>query len=167
VVRGAALDTKQAQVAIRHVPDQPGMAAKIFQLLAANGVSVDMIIQSQRCRLVKGQPTRDIAFTVALDDARVAKSLVEAASANLGLGEVMVDEAIAKVSVVGIGMIEAPGVAARMFKALADQGINLQMIATSEIKISCVVAESEGVKALRAVHQAFGLAGIKPVVVPV
>jgi aspartate kinase len=167
VVRGAALDTKQAQLAIRHVPDQPGMAAKIFQLLAANGVSVDMIIQSQRCRLVKGQPTRDIAFTVALDDARVAKSLVEAASADLGLGEVMVDKAIAKVSVVGIGMIEAPGVAARMFKALADQGINLQMIATSEIKISCVVAESEGVKALRAVHQAFGLAGIKPVVVPI
>ncbi len=167
VVRGAALDTKQAQVAIRHVPDQPGMAAKIFQLLAANGVSVDMIIQSQRCRLVNGQPTRDIAFTVALDDARTARALVEAAAAELGCGEVWVDEAIAKVSVVGIGMIEAPGVAARMFKALADQGINLQMIATSEIKISCVVAESEGVKALQAVHQAFGLAGTKPVVVPV
>ncbi|HIK46524.1 MAG TPA: ACT domain-containing protein, partial [Leptolyngbyaceae cyanobacterium M65_K2018_010] len=166
VVRGAALDTKQAQVAIRQVPDQPGMAAKIFQLLANHGVSVDMIIQSQRCRLVQGQPTRDIAFTVALADARLAQALVEEAAAELGWGEVVVNAAIAKVSVVGIGMIDSPGVAARMFKALSEQGINLQMIATSEIKISCVVAESEGIKALQAVHRAFGLAGTKPVVVP-
>jgi len=165
-VRGAALDTKQARVAIRHVPDKPGMAAKIFQLLATHGVSVDMIIQSQRCRLVKGQATRDIAFTVAQGDALTAKAVVEAAAAELGLGDVAVDEAIAKVSVVGAGMIYAPGVAARMFKALSEQGINLQMIATSEIKISCVVAETEGVKALRAVHNAFGLAGLERTVVP-
>ena len=165
-VRGAALDTKQARVAIRHVPDKPGMAAKIFQLLATHGVSVDMIIQSQRCRLVKGQATRDIAFTVAQGDAPTAKAVVEAAAAELGLGDVAVDEAIAKVSVVGTGMIYAPGVAARMFKALSEQGINLQMIATSEIKISCVVAETEGVKALRAVHNAFGLAGLERTVVP-
>jgi aspartate kinase len=165
-VRGAALDTKQARVAIRHVPDKPGMAAKIFQLLATHGVSVDMIIQSQRCRLVKGLATRDIAFTVAQGDALTAKAVVEAAAAELGLGDVAVDEAIAKVSVVGTGMIYAPGVAARMFKALSEQGINLQMIATSEIKISCVVAETEGVKALRAVHNAFGLAGLERTVVP-
>ncbi|PZO40419.1 MAG: aspartate kinase [Shackletoniella antarctica] len=165
-VRGAALDTKQARVAIRHVPDKPGMAAKIFQLLATHGVSVDMIIQSQRCRLVKGQATRDIAFTVAQGDALTAKAVVEAAAAELGLGDVAVDEAIAKVSVVGTGMIYAPGVAARMFKALSEQGINLQMIATSEIKISCVVSETEGVKALRAVHNAFGLAGLERTVVP-
>jgi aspartate kinase len=166
VVRGAALDTKQAQVAIRHVPDQPGMAAQIFQLLASNGVSVDMIIQSQRCRLVNGHPTRDIAFTVAQADARLARELMEQAAQELGFGEVVVNEAIAKVSVVGIGMIYAPGVAARMFKALSEQGINLQMIATSEIKISCVVDESEGVKALQAIHSVFGLAGTKAVVVP-
>ncbi|TVQ07914.1 MAG: aspartate kinase [Leptolyngbya sp. DLM2.Bin27] len=166
VVRGAALDTKQARVAIRHVPDQPGMAAHIFQLLATHGVSVDMIIQSQRCRLVNGQATRDIAFTVAQADAPTAKVVVEAAAAELGLGEVTVDDAIAKVSVVGTGMIYAPGVAARMFKALSEQGINLQMIATSEIKISCVVAEAESVKALRAVHNAFGLAGLERTVVP-
>ncbi|MGF1517699.1 MAG: aspartate kinase [Nodosilinea sp.] len=165
-VRGAALDTKQARVAIRHVPDRPGMAAKIFQLLATHRVSVDMIIQSQRCRLIKGQATRDIAFTVAQGDAPTAKALVEAAAAELGLGDVAVDEAIAKVSVVGTGMIYAPGVAARMFKALSAQGINLQMIATSEIKISCVVAETEGVEALRAVHNAFGLAGLERTVVP-
>jgi aspartate kinase len=165
-VRGAALDLKQARVAIRHVPDRPGMAAKIFQLLASNGISVDMIIQSQRCRLVNGQASRDIAFTVAQGDASAAKTVVEQAASELGLGEVVVDDAIAKVSVVGIGMIYAPGVAARMFKALAEEGINLQMIATSEIKISCVVHETEGVKALQAVHSAFGLSGAKTVVVP-
>jgi aspartate kinase len=165
-VRGAALDLKQARVAIRHVPDRPGMAAKIFQLLASNGISVDMIIQSQRCRLVNGQASRDIAFTVAQGDANAAKTVVEQAASELGLGEVVVDDAIAKVSVVGIGMIYAPGVAARMFKALAEEGINLQMIATSEIKISCVVHETEGVKALQAVHSAFGLSGAKTVVVP-
>ncbi|MBW4463119.1 MAG: aspartate kinase [Nodosilinea sp. WJT8-NPBG4] len=166
VVRGAALDTKQARVAIRHVPDRPGMAAYIFQLLATHGVSVDMIIQSQRCRLVQGHASRDIAFTVAQGDAQTAKIVVESAAAELGLGDVAVDEAIAKVSVVGTGMIYAPGVAARMFKALSEQGINLQMIATSEIKISCVVAEDEGVTALRAVHNAFGLAGLERTVVP-
>jgi aspartate kinase len=165
-VRGCALDLKQAQVAIRHVPDKPGMAARIFQLLADQGVSVDMIIQSQRCRLVNGQPTRDIAFTVAQADADTAKALVEAAAADLGFGAVGVNDAIAKVSVVGTGMIDSPGVAAHMFKALSNQGINLQMIATSEIKISCVVAQDEGVKALQAVHSAFGLAGKEAVVVP-
>jgi aspartate kinase len=167
VVRGAALDTQQAQIAIRHVPDRPGMAARIFQLLATHGVSVDMIIQSQRCRLVRGQATRDIAFTVAQADAPTAKAVVEAAAAELDLGDVAVDDAVAKISVVGTGMIYAPGVAARMFKALSEQGINLKMIATSEIKISCVVAEDEGITALRAVHNAFGLAGLTRTVVHV
>ena len=167
VVRGAALDTQQAQIAIRHVPDRPGMAARIFQLLATHGVSVDMIIQSQRCRLVRGQATRDIAFTVAQADAPTAKAVVEAAAAELDLGDVAVDDAVAKISVVGTGMIYAPGVAARMFKALSEQGINLKMIATSEIKISCVVAEDEGITALRAVHNAFGLAGLMRTVVHV
>lgn len=158
-VRGAALDLKQARVALRRVPDQPGMAAQVFQMLADQSISVDMIIQSQRCRLVDNQATRDIAFTVAQGDAAAARQVVESAAAELGWGEVVVDEDIAKVSVVGVGMIHAPGVAARMFTALSEQGINLQMIATSEIKISCVVAEAEGVQALQAVHQAFGLAG--------
>jgi len=166
LVRGVALDTKQAQVAIRHVPDQPGMAARIFQGLADQGVSVDMIIQSQRCRLIKGQPTRDIAFTVGLADAPAAQTLVQGLAQQLGCGQVVVDRAVAKVSVVGMGMIDHPGVAARMFQALSDQGINLQMIATSEIKISCVVAEADGVRALQAVHSAFDLAGTEVVVMP-
>jgi aspartate kinase len=166
LVRGVALDVKQAQVAIRHVPDQPGMAARIFQGLADHGVSVDMIIQSQRCRLINGQPTRDIAFTVSLADAPMAQTLVEAMAQQLGCGQVLVDQAVAKVSVVGMGMIDHPGVAARMFQALSDQGINLQMIATSEIKISCVVAEADGVRALQAVHSAFDLAGTEAMVMP-
>lgn len=162
-VRGAVLDQKQAQVAIRHIPDKPGMAARLFQLLAEAGISVDMIIQSQRCRWVNGSKTRDIAFTVGQAAAAAAKTVVESASAELGCGEVLVDTAIAKISVVGMGMIDAPGVAARMFDALAEHTINIQMIATSEIKISCLVAEADGVKALQVVHNAFGLCGTEPV----
>ena len=163
-VRGAALDLNQAQLAIRFVPDRPGMAAKIFRLLATHNISVDMIIQSQRCRLVDGVATRDIAFTVAQADAEAAKAALQAA-VELGCGAVTVNGAIAKVSVVGMGMIGRPGVAARMFAALAQENINIQMIATSEIKISCVVSEAEGVHALQAIHHAFGLAGSQRVVV--
>ncbi|MBE9181939.1 aspartate kinase [Oculatella sp. LEGE 06141] len=165
-VRGAALDRQQARIAIRYVPDRPGMAARIFKLLADHVISVDMIIQSQRCRLVNGVPTRDIAFTVAQVDAANAQSVLQQAIPDLGYGEITVDEAIAKVSIVGTGMIGRPGIAARMFEALAKQQINIQMIATSEIKISCVVAEDEGIKALQAVHAAFGLAGNQQIQVP-
>ncbi|MCY7277226.1 MAG: aspartate kinase [Phormidesmis sp. CAN_BIN44] len=162
-VRGVALDLKQAQLAIRHVPDRPGMAAKIFQLLADNNVSVDMIIQSQRCRVLDGVMTRDIAFTVAQMDAEVARTVLETAAPELGCGEIVVDMAIAKVSIVGSEMVGQPGVAARMFNALYKQKINIQMIATSEIKVSCVVAEDQGVMALRAIHHAFGLAGAQTI----
>jgi aspartate kinase len=165
-VRGAALDRNQARLAVRCVPDRPGMAAQIFSRLAHHGVSVDMIIQSQRCRLLQGTATRDIAFTVAQGDAMTAQTVLEAARAELGYGDVLVDAAIAKVSVVGMGMVHRPGVAAKMFQALAQQQINIQMIATSEIKISCVVSETEGVQALQAVHAAFGLSGSQRIQVP-
>jgi aspartate kinase len=158
-VRGVALDLKQARVAIRAVPDRPGMAAQIFELLATHNISVDMIIQSQRCRVVHGAMTRDIAFTVAQMDAAAARQVLEQAATDLGCGEVVVDSAIAKVSIVGSGMVGQPGVASRMFEALHQQGINIQMIATSEIKVSCVVAEDQGVMALQTIHAAFELAG--------
>lgn len=158
-VRGVALDLEQAQLAIRNVPDRPGMAAHIFQVLAKRNISVDMIIQSQRSRQVEGQITRDIAFTVAEGDLEVAKGLLQDLSRNLGCGEVASDSAIAKVSIVGIGMLGQPGVAAQMFMALAQQKINIQMIATSEIRVSCVVAQGDGSTALQAIHQAFGLEG--------
>lgn len=165
-VRGAALDRGQARLAIRHVTDEPGMAAKVFQMLADRGISVDMIIQSQRCRLLNGKKTRDIAFTVAQDNADLAQEVLHSVSADLGGDEIIVDKNIAKVSVVGIGMLHQPGVAAQMFKALAERRINIQMIATSEIKVSCVVSEAEGVEALQTVHAAFGLAGTQRVEVP-
>jgi len=165
-VRGVALDLNQAQLAIRHVPDRPGMAAKIFHLLAERGISVDMIIQSQRCRLKNGIANRDIAFTVVRMDVEAAQRAFQEAAAELGCGDIMVDRAIAKVSIVGTGMIGHPGIAARMFAALEQEKINIQMIATSEIRVSCVVAEEEGIPALKAIHAAFGLAGNEQVESP-
>ncbi|WP_299406309.1 aspartate kinase [Acaryochloris sp. IP29b_bin.148] len=156
-VRGVALDLEQAQLAIRNVPDRPGMAAHIFQTLAQRNISVDMIIQSQRSRQVDGQLTRDIAFTVAAMDLEVAKELLQDLSRTLGCGDVASDSAIAKISIVGISMMGQPGVAAHMFTALAQQNINIQMIATSEIRVSCVVAQSDGATALQAIHKAFQL----------
>ncbi len=165
-VRGVALDMNQARIAIRQVQDRPGTSAKVFGLLAEKNISVDMIIQSQRCRVVNGVPMRDIAFTVARMDAEEAQQMLQQAAVEYGWGEVVLDKAIAKVSIVGAGMIGQPGVAAQMFTALAQQQINIQMITTSEIKISCVVAQEEGVKALQAIHAAFGLAGNEKFVIP-
>ncbi|HEY9633613.1 MAG TPA: aspartate kinase [Coleofasciculaceae cyanobacterium] len=165
-VRGVALDLNQARLAIRHIPDRPGMAAQLFGILAEENISVDMIIQSQRCRVVDGLPTRDIAFTVSQADAEAARLVLQQASSTLGCGEILVDPDIAKVSIVGAGMVGQPGIAARMFEALAQHQINIQMITTSEIKISCVVAQEHGVTALQAIHKAFGLAGSKKIQVP-
>lgn len=166
LVRGVALDMKQARLGIRRVPDVPGMAEKIFGTLARNNISVDMIIQSQRCHVIKGIPTRDIAFTVARVDAQAAQELLQKATAECGWGEVVLDMEIAKVSIVGAGMVGQPGVAAKMFESLSEEKINIQMITTSEIKISCVVAEEQGVKALKAIHTVFELDGEKEFVVP-
>ncbi len=165
-VRGVALDREQAQLAIRHVPDRPGMAARIFTLLAEAQVSVDMIIQSQRCRRVNGIDTRDIAFTVARDDADRAQAALADLVEKMGCALLEINRTVTKVSVVGAGMVAAPGVAARMFKALATAKINIQMIATSEIKISCLVDENLAIEALKAVHQAFALEGSEIVEVP-
>ena len=165
-VRGVALDMNQARLAIRQVPDRPGMAARLFGLLAQHNVSVDMIIQSQRCRIVDGIPRRDIAFTVSQMDGESTQKMLTQVAGELEWGEVVLDNAIAKVSIVGAGMVGQPGIAAKMFDALAENQINIQMIATSEIKISCVVAQEDGVKALQVIHSAFGLAGTEKFVVP-
>lgn len=165
-VRGVALDLNQARLAIRQVSDRPGTAAKLFGLLADHNISVDTIIQSQRCRIIDGVPKRDIACTVAQIDAEAARKTLEQAAGDFGWGEIIVDSAIAKVSIVGAGMQGHPGVAAQMFEALAQHNINIQMIATSEIKISCVVPQAEGVTALKAIHAAFGLAGTGIIQVP-
>ncbi|MTJ11738.1 aspartate kinase [Anabaena sp. UHCC 0187] len=166
-VRGVALDMNQARIAIRQLADHPGIAAKLFGFLAEHNISVDMIIQSQRCRIVDGVPRRDIAFTVARMDAENAQQKLQQVAAEFDWGEVVLDRAIAKVSIVGSGMVGQPGIAAKMFTALAQNQINIQMIATSEIKISCVVTQDEGVKALQVIHSAFDLAGTEKFVVPV
>ncbi len=163
-VRGVALDLKQARLAVLNVPDRPGMAAHLFGLLADKNISVDMIIQSQRTRLIKGVTTRDIACTIAQADAYEAKQILEAA--YLECGDIIVDEAIAKVSIVGSGMINQPGIASKMFQALASAGINIQMITTSEIRVSCLVPQEQGVVALQTIHQAFELAGQQAIAVP-
>ncbi len=165
-VRGVALDRNQARLAILSVPDRPGIAAQIFGLLAQHQIGVDIIIQSQRCRVINGVLTRDIAFTVAQSHVEVARLALAELRSEWGYSEIVVRRAIAKVSAVGIGMVKHPCVAAQMFAALAAQQINIEMIATSEIKISCVVAEAEGVKALQAIHATFGLAGGQKIMVP-
>lgn len=156
-VRGVALDTNQTQIAIRHVPDYPGRAAKIFGQLAEEGISVDMIIQSQRSRLINQVPSRDIAFTVSKSDTEMTRETLEKLVPEIGAQDILVEEDIAKVSLVGAGMVGTPGVAAKMFNALAQEKINIQMITTSEIKISCVVAKSQGENALRVIHKVFDL----------
>ena len=165
-VRGVALDLNQAQVAIRYVPDRPGMAACIFEAMADHNISVDMIIQSQRCRIIDGIPKRDIAFTISQGDAKTTEETLKQLAIQYDFGEVIVNTDIAKVSIVGSGMDGQPGVAAKFFEALAKEQINIQMIATSEIKISCVVPQTEGQKALKVVHDAFELAGQEKVTVP-
>ncbi|AOW98925.1 aspartate kinase [Moorena producens PAL-8-15-08-1] len=165
-VRGVALDIKQARLAIREIPDRPGMAAKIFGTLAEQNISIDMIIQSQRCRIINGIATRDLAFTVPQAEAEMAQKALQQIAPVIGCSEILLDADIAKVSIVGAGMIDQPGIAAQMFAALAEEQINIQMIATSEIKISCVVAQDQGVRALQAIHKAFGLAGSQKIQVP-
>jgi aspartate kinase len=125
-----------------------------------------MIIQSQRCRIINQQPTRDIAFIIAQSDVHTAQTVLEKLAQQMGSQEVVVNPDIAKVSIVGSGMAGQPGVAAKFFNALAKEGINIEMIATSEIKISCVVPKSEGVRAVKVVHDAFELAGLERVQVP-
>jgi aspartate kinase len=165
-VRGVALDLKQARLAIRNVTDRPGMAAHIFQKLAAANISVDMIIQSQRSRSIHGMMTRDIAFTVPQIDLATAQILLKEICQDLDGAEVTADSEIAKVSIVGMGMLGRPGVAAQMFEALAHNNINIQMIATSEIRVSCVVAKEQGVRALQSIHQSFDLGQLQKVEIP-
>jgi aspartate kinase len=155
-VRGVALDLKQSRLGLRKVPDRPGTAAHLFGRLAEAGVIVDTIIQSQRS-YHNGLPSNDIAFTVPQDQARAAEAVCCQVAEELQAAGVETDHDIAKVSIVGAGMETYPGVAARFFAALADAGINIEMIGTSEIKVSCVVRREQGIRALQAVHRAFEL----------
>ncbi|KAF0134961.1 MAG: aspartate kinase [Candidatus Saganbacteria bacterium] len=152
-VRGIALDENIAKIGILKVPDKPGTASKIFGALADEKINVDMIIQS-----IHSQGTQaDMAFTVDTPDLKKAVEIAKRVAKELGAAEVISDPDVAKVSLVGIGMVSQPGTASKMFKALSESKINIQMISTSEIKISCVVKFEEGKKAVQVLHKAFGL----------
>jgi aspartate kinase len=151
-VRGAALVRDLAKVTIRGVPDKPGVAARIFHAIAAANIVVDDIIQNTSL-----EGSTDVSFTVAAGELRAVLDTARQLVRDLEAREVVADDQVSKVSIVGVGMRSHTGVAERMFKALADAGINIQMISTSEIKISCIIARASAEKALRVVHDAFEL----------
>lgn len=154
-VAGVAADLSQARIVVCDVPDKPGVAAKLFTKLAKENISVDMIIQSYARKVSN---TNDIAFTVDMADLTKTETTLNALKEEIGLtGDIQVNDNIAKVSIVGAGMIDRPGVASTMFETLAQQGINIRMISTSEIKISCLVDKEDAQKAVKALHEVFEL----------
>lgn len=156
---GVALDRDQVQVSVRRVPDRPGVAAAICRALADAGISLDAIVQSERTHGGPEDRRRDMSFTLRRDDRPGAERALAPILRQWDGAGFEEGPAIARVSAVGAGMACTAGTAARMFRSLADAGINISLIATSEIRTSCVVAEADGVRALQAVHQAFGLGG--------
>ena len=153
-VAGVAADLSQARIVVCDVPDKPGSAASIFSKLAKENISVDMIIQSYARKISN---TNDIAFTIDKSDLPKTIATLEKMKNDLNCGEIKVDDNIAKVSIVGAGMIDRPGIASTMFETLAQQNINIRMISTSEIKISCLVDKENAQKAVKALHEVFEL----------
>jgi aspartate kinase len=152
LISGAALDTEEAKVTIDDVPDRPGVAATIFKAIAAEGINVDMIVQN-----VSHHGATDMSFTAPLADLPRLQDVLSGLTGDIGAERFTVDDAIAKVTLVGAGMKSHPGVAADMFDALAAEGINIEMISTSPIRVSCVIRREDANRALRAVHTRFGL----------
>jgi aspartate kinase len=152
VVAGVAYDKNEARVVVVGVQDRPGVSADLFGQIAEKNIAVDMIIQN-----VSENARADVMFTVAKTDLARAKSVIEEIAKGLGAREVRYDEDVVKVSIVGLGMRSHAGVAAKMFKILAGEGINIQAISTSEIKVSCLVAQKYTELAVRALHDGFGL----------
>jgi aspartate kinase len=150
IISGVTHDTSEAKVVIADVPDRPGVAARIFRALADAGVNVDMIVQN-----VSEHGTTSITFTLPKADVAVADPILAEVARDVGAGTIQRDPDIAKISLVGAGMKSHPGVAADMFDALAEAGINIEIISTSSIRISCVVRASEVERAVQAVHDRF------------
>ena len=151
-VRGVAADRNVAKITLLRVPDRPGIAAALFEPLAQEGISVDTIVQNASV-----ERTTDLTFTVARTDLKRAVEVVEPLSKSIGSQGVVTAERLAKVSVVGTGMQNAPGYAASMFRALYEAGINIEMITTSEIRITCLIDEDQVPAAVQALHAAFRL----------
>ena len=153
IVSGVAFSRDEAKVTLFGLPDTPGVSSKIFSRLADGNVNVDMIVQSK----ARTSDTANMAFTVGRRDAGRALEIMRAGKSDIGFSEVTIDDDVAKVSVVGVGMRSHAGVAQTMFKALADKGVNIQVISTSEIKISVLIEAAYTELAVRALHQAYGL----------
>ncbi len=151
LVRGVSLDKNQAKVTLIGVPDRPGIAAKIFQALGRAAVNVDMIVQN----VGRGaNPTTDLSFTVARTDLPKSRTIIDSLAAEVGFAEVVAQEEMGKLSIVGVGMKSHSSIAAKLFEVLAEQDINIDMISTSEIKLSVVISLAQGEQALRAAHKA-------------
>lgn len=155
VVSGVAYDDNVLKVTIYNVPHVPGVAAKLFSALGEAKVNVDMIIQSGARGGLGGQ--NDISFTTGMEDDGKIESILQPVLDELGGGEILIQKEVAKVSIIGAGMITNPGVAAKMFRVLSENGYNIHMIATSEIKVSCILNKEVGKDAVRALHTAFEL----------
>ena len=151
-VSGVTCDKNDARIVMKYVPDIPGVAAKVFTPIADEGIVVDMIIQGTR-----SEGKNDLTFTVPKASFKRTMEIEKKVAAEIGAGEVLGDENIAKVSVIGVGMKNHSGVASKMFATLAGENINIQLISTSEIRISCVIEEKYSELAVRALHTAFGL----------
>jgi aspartate kinase len=151
-VRGIAEESNVAKITVVGVPDRPGIAAAIFEPLGAAGISVDVIVQN-----IGRSRRTDLTFSVAQSDLKAAEKLVKAAAKSIGATKVVSAGGIAKLSIVGTGMLGTPGIAGRMFRALADAGINIEMISTSEIRITCMVARDQVEKGVRILHKTFEL----------
>jgi aspartate kinase len=152
VVSGVTLDKNQAKITVSDVPDRPGLAAKLFEEISGHSIIVDMIVQN----IGQDQMT-DISFTVPRSEARKAERISLDFSREIGAGEIRVKDDIVKISIVGVGMRSHSGVAARMFSALAKEGINIVMISTSEIKISCLIEDRYAELSVRTLHKEFEL----------
>jgi aspartate kinase len=153
IIRGVSLDKNQAKVTVVGVPDRPGVAARIFKALGDAAINVDMIVQNVSRKA--DSPSTDLSFTMDKPDLLKARKVIEGLQSELGCSQIESDENIAKLSIVGVGMRSHSGVAAKMFETLAHNGINIDMISTSDIKISVVIALDKGEQAMRAVHTAF------------
>ena len=152
-VSGVTVDRDQARLAILKVPDRPGVAGEIFGALAEHRIGVDMIIQAFH----QDRSVNDITFTIKRADLETARGVLEKTAATIGAEGVLADPDVAKLSIVGIGLMDQPDIASRMFGALGKNGINIKMISTSEIRISCAVSDSDAERALRVVHDLFQL----------
>ena len=153
LISGVALDTDAVRIAVLGLRDVPGVAFKVFDTLAKKNINVDVILQS-----IGRSGTKDISFTVNKDDLEDAVATLEEHKERLGFKELHSERGIAKLSIVGSGMLSNPGVAAKMFESLYNEGVNINMISTSEIRITVLISEKDGVRAMNAVHDAFGLA---------